>query len=94
MATKTIIVLLVGLTLASVRFAEGQQPKVYRVGVLLPGEAWYEIIDGLRVGLRQLGLEEGKQFFSQSEIGRVMQRRRRKPQGMSAVTRFAAIPSS
>jgi putative ABC transport system substrate-binding protein len=39
-----------------------QQPKVYRVGVLLPGEAWYEIIDGLRLGLRQLGLEEGKQF--------------------------------
>src|SRR5438094_2206295 len=43
-------------------YAEAQQPKVYRVGVLLPGEAWYEIIDGLRVGLRQLGLEEGKQF--------------------------------
>src|SRR5262245_49681184 len=43
--------------------AEAQQPKVYHVGVLLPGEAWYEIIDGLRVGLRQLGLEEGKQFI-------------------------------
>ena len=42
--------------------AEAQQPKVYRVGVLLPGEAWYEIIDGLRVGLKQLGLEEGKQY--------------------------------
>jgi putative tryptophan/tyrosine transport system substrate-binding protein len=42
--------------------AAAQQLKVYRVGVLLPGEAWYEIIDGLRVGLRQLGLEEGKQY--------------------------------
>jgi putative ABC transport system substrate-binding protein len=42
--------------------AEAQQPKPYRVGVLLPGEAWYEIINGLRFGLRQLGLEEGKQF--------------------------------
>ena len=42
--------------------AEAQQPKVYRVGVLVPGEAWYEIIDGLRIGLRQLGLEEGKQY--------------------------------
>ena len=41
---------------------EAQQPKPYRVGVLVPGEAWYEIIDGLRAGLRQLGLEEGKQF--------------------------------
>ncbi len=42
---------------------EAQQPKAYRVGVLLPGEAWYETIDGLRVGLRQLGFEEGKQFI-------------------------------
>jgi len=43
--------------------AQAQQPKVYRVGVLLPGEPWYENIDGLRVGLRQLGFEEGKQFI-------------------------------
>ena len=49
--------------LAAVPLAEAQQPKVYRVGVLLPGGAWYETIDGLRVGLRQLGLEEGKQFI-------------------------------
>ena len=42
--------------------ATAQQPKVYRVGVLLPGEAWYEIVDGLRIGLKQVGLEEGKQF--------------------------------
>jgi putative tryptophan/tyrosine transport system substrate-binding protein len=41
---------------------EAQQPKVYRVGVLLAGEAWYEIIDGLRAGLKELGLEEGKQI--------------------------------
>jgi putative ABC transport system substrate-binding protein len=53
-------------TLCSLLFAlcssvEAQPSKVYRVGVLVPGEAWYEIIDGLRVGLKQLGLEEGKQ---------------------------------
>lgn len=42
--------------------AEAQQPKVYRIGVLVPGEAWYEIVDGLRAGLKELGLEEGKQF--------------------------------
>jgi putative ABC transport system substrate-binding protein len=48
--------------LVFVNLAEAQQPKVYRVGVLLPGGTWYEIIDGLRVGLRKLGLEEGKQF--------------------------------
>ncbi len=38
------------------------QQKIARIGVLVPGEAWYEIIDGLRVGLKQLGLAEGKQF--------------------------------
>jgi putative ABC transport system substrate-binding protein len=42
--------------------AQAQQPKAYRVGVLLPGETWHEIVDGLRVGLRKLGFEEGKQF--------------------------------
>ena len=42
--------------------AGAQQPKAYRVGVLLPGEPWYEIIEGLRVGLKQFGLEEGKQI--------------------------------
>jgi ABC-type uncharacterized transport system substrate-binding protein len=41
---------------------EAQQPKAYRVGVLLPGETWHEIVDGLRVGLRELRFEEGKQF--------------------------------
>jgi len=55
--------LLATILLAAVPLAEAQQPKVYRVGVLLPGEAWYETIDGLRVGLRELGLLEGKQFI-------------------------------
>jgi len=62
MTKKISVFLLVTILLAAVPLAEPQQTKVYRVGVLLPGEAWYEIIDGLRVGLRQLGLEEGKQF--------------------------------
>jgi len=43
--------------------AQAQQPKVYRVGVILPGGPLYEAIDGLRVGLKELGLEEGKQFI-------------------------------
>jgi len=42
--------------------AEAQQPKLYHIGALVPGSAWYEVIDGLRLGLRQLGLEEGKHF--------------------------------
>jgi ABC-type uncharacterized transport system substrate-binding protein len=62
MTKKIILLALCSLLLAPCSSVEAQQPKIYRVGVLLPGDAWYEIIDGLRVGLRQLGLEEGKQF--------------------------------
>jgi ABC-type uncharacterized transport system substrate-binding protein len=53
---------LCAILLALSSSVEAQQAKVYRVGVLLPGEAWYEMIEGLRVGLKQLGLEEGNQF--------------------------------
>lgn len=42
--------------------ASAQPPRPYRVGVLVPGEAWYEIIDGLRAGLKELGLQEGREF--------------------------------
>ena len=58
---KTVL-LLIGLIAASIPPADAQQPKVYRVGVLLPGGTWYETVDGLRVGLRELGFEQGKHF--------------------------------
>ena len=54
--------LLVVIFLAAVPLAEAQQPKVHRVGVILAGGSWYEAIEGLRVGLRELGFEEEKQF--------------------------------
>jgi putative ABC transport system substrate-binding protein len=50
------------MLLAAVPLAYAQQPKVYRVGVITAGGPFYENIDGLRAGLRKLGLEEGKQF--------------------------------
>jgi putative tryptophan/tyrosine transport system substrate-binding protein len=56
------ICLLLAVFLPAV-LTEAQQPAVYRVGVLLPGAHWYEIIDGLRAGLKELKLEEGKQFI-------------------------------
>jgi putative tryptophan/tyrosine transport system substrate-binding protein len=62
MTRKIFMFVLAASILTVVPSAEAQQSKVYRVGVLVPGETWYEIIDGLRVGLRQLGLEEGEQF--------------------------------
>jgi putative ABC transport system substrate-binding protein len=51
-----VLLLVVGLPV------QAQQSKVHRIGVLLPGGALYETVDGLKVGLRELGLEEGKQF--------------------------------
>ena len=53
---------LLAIVLLTVSSGAAQQPKVYRVGVLLPGSPWYEAIDGLRQGLRELGLEESKHF--------------------------------
>jgi putative ABC transport system substrate-binding protein len=41
---------------------EAQQARVYRVGVVLLGGPHSSTIDGLREGLRELGLEEGKQI--------------------------------
>lgn len=42
--------------------AAAQQAKPYRIGVLLPGGAQYETLSGMRDGLKDLGLDEGKQF--------------------------------
>jgi putative tryptophan/tyrosine transport system substrate-binding protein len=64
MGRKTLVVLLVGLALASVRFAEAQQPKkVPRIGYVSgtgspsdPGP----YVEALRQGLRDLGHIDGK----------------------------------
>ena len=53
------IVMLVGCA----AIADAQQAKVYRMGVIFPGGPLYEAIEGLKAGLRELGLEEGKQFI-------------------------------
>ena len=53
---------LCAVLLALCASAPAQQTKIHRIGVLLPGEPWYDLIEGLRVGLKQLGLEEGKQI--------------------------------
>ncbi len=42
--------------------ASAQPAKPYRIGVLFPGGAQYETLNGLRDGLKELGLEEGKQL--------------------------------
>ena len=54
---------LAGGLLAAPRAADAQQPRVYRVGVVLQGGPYLGAVDGLRKGLGELGLEEGKQFI-------------------------------
>ena len=39
-----------------------QQPRIYRVGVIHQGGSYNAALDGLRDGLKELGLEEGKQY--------------------------------
>ena len=41
------------ILLATASFADAQQRKIFRVGVITTGGAWYQTIDGLRVGLRE-----------------------------------------
>src|SRR5215207_5127581 len=49
------------LGLYAIPFAvAAQEARVYRVGVVLQGGAYAPAIDGLRDGLRALGLEDGK----------------------------------
>jgi len=63
MSKRIFVWLLVTIMLATVSFAEAQQAKVYRVGVILQGGPTYQVVDGLRKGLKELGLEEGKHFL-------------------------------
>src|SRR5215471_9618539 len=42
--------------------ASAQQPKAPKIGVILQGGPWYAVVEGLRDGLNELGLVEGKNF--------------------------------
>jgi ABC-type uncharacterized transport system substrate-binding protein len=66
MTTKTIVVLLVGLALVSVHFAEAQQPtKIPRIGFLaaVSLSANSARFEAFRQGLRELGYMEGKNII-------------------------------
>ena len=63
MTKKIISLALMGSWLAICSPALGQRVKPFRIGVITAGGAWYATIDGLREGLKQLGLEDGKQVL-------------------------------
>jgi putative ABC transport system substrate-binding protein len=52
-----------GLAIAGVpAVGEAQQPRLYRLGVVSHGGQYTAAVDGLRDGLKQLGLEEDRHF--------------------------------
>jgi putative tryptophan/tyrosine transport system substrate-binding protein len=58
-----------------------QGGSVRKVGVILQGGSWYEVVEGLREGLKGIGFEEGKQYAldihdMHGEIGTVEQEAR------------------
>jgi putative ABC transport system substrate-binding protein len=61
-AVFRLFLLLLALLGGGVLVADAQEAKIHRVGVILPGGFYYAALDGLREGLKELGLEEGKQY--------------------------------
>src|SRR5215831_20551135 len=49
---------LLGVPLA----AHAQAIKIHRIGVVLPGGVYYQAVEGLRDGLKELGFVEGTQY--------------------------------
>jgi putative ABC transport system substrate-binding protein len=54
--------LLTTVLLTTVSSADAQSTKVQRIGVIHLGGVFSTVVDGLRAGLKELGLQEGKQF--------------------------------
>jgi putative tryptophan/tyrosine transport system substrate-binding protein len=63
MRDKILYLALCTMLLALCFPAEAGQAKIYRVGVILQGGVTSTAIDGLREGLKELGLEEKKHFL-------------------------------
>jgi len=53
-------------------FARAQTAKIYHVGVIHQGGPYYVGVDGLKEGLRELGLAEGKDYVLETAFWRVI----------------------
>ena len=62
MYKKIAVRLLAIFVLGAVHLAQAQQAKVYRVGVIHEGGTFDAVVGGLKAGLNELGLEEGKHY--------------------------------
>jgi putative ABC transport system substrate-binding protein len=62
-ARNRVVVILILALLAWPLGVAAQQARIYRVGVVTMGGPYEGAVDGLRDGLKELGLEEGKQVI-------------------------------
>jgi putative tryptophan/tyrosine transport system substrate-binding protein len=62
MSKVKLVSFLATLLLASLHLAQAQQSKVYRVGVIHEGGPFTVVVDGLKAGLKELGLADGKHY--------------------------------
>jgi putative tryptophan/tyrosine transport system substrate-binding protein len=62
MKSKFLFWVLVTILLITASPTQTQQQKMHRIGVIMPGGPIAATIDGLRQGLADLGLQEGKQY--------------------------------
>src|SRR5215471_19540869 len=60
MNKNMIVAVLATLALTIVPMVQAQQHKVYRIGVIHEGGPYNAAVEGLKDGLRALGLEPGK----------------------------------
>jgi putative tryptophan/tyrosine transport system substrate-binding protein len=63
MTKKILIPSFAMVVMASVCLVQAQQPEIYRVGVIHEGGPYNAMVEGLKDGLRELGLAEGKQYI-------------------------------
>ena len=60
---RRIVVCLLVTAFLPATILKAQQSKVYRIGAIHQGGPYKAVVDGLRDGLKQSGLEEGKRFL-------------------------------
>jgi putative ABC transport system substrate-binding protein len=62
MSNKRVVSFLAALVLGFVPLAQAQPAKVFRIGVVHEGGPFYVVVNGLKDGLKELGLEAGKHY--------------------------------
>jgi putative tryptophan/tyrosine transport system substrate-binding protein len=63
MDRRKFVSVIAGSLLATPHPATAQATKIYRIGVVLQGGPYYQMVEGLRDGLKELGFVEGTQYL-------------------------------